>query len=62
MKKLTVIGLLMFAVLFLYRPDVLAADKNYQTVLEQIKPPKENSQPPNKTSRWKTTGMYQTLT
>lgn len=32
MKKLTVIGLLMFAVLFLYRPDVLAADKNYQTV------------------------------
>lgn len=27
MKKLTVIGLLMFAVLFLYRPDVLAAEK-----------------------------------
>lgn len=32
MKKLTVMGLLVFAILFLYRPDVFAADKTYQTV------------------------------
>ncbi|MBC2016770.1 cellulose biosynthesis cyclic di-GMP-binding regulatory protein BcsB [Listeria seeligeri] len=32
MKKLTIMGLLVFAILFLYRPDVFAADKTYQTV------------------------------
>lgn len=32
MKKFTVMWLLIFAVLFLYRPEVFAADKNYQTV------------------------------
>ncbi|MBC1869106.1 cellulose biosynthesis cyclic di-GMP-binding regulatory protein BcsB [Listeria seeligeri] len=32
MKKLTVMGLLVFAILFLYRPDVFAVDKTYQTV------------------------------
>lgn len=32
MKKLTVMGLLVFAILFLYRPDVFAAEKTYQTV------------------------------
>lgn len=32
MKKLTVMGLLVFAILFLYRPDVFAADKTYQIV------------------------------
>ncbi|PZF87810.1 glycosyltransferase [Listeria ivanovii] len=32
MKKLIVMGLLIFVVLFLYRPDVFAADKTYQTV------------------------------
>ncbi|MGC7133336.1 cellulose biosynthesis cyclic di-GMP-binding regulatory protein BcsB [Listeria ivanovii] len=32
MKKLIVMDLLIFVVLFLYRPDVFAADKTYQTV------------------------------
>ncbi|MBC1538781.1 cellulose biosynthesis cyclic di-GMP-binding regulatory protein BcsB [Listeria seeligeri] len=32
MKKLTVMGLLVFAILCLCRPDVFAADKTYQTV------------------------------
>lgn len=32
MKKLIVMGLLLFAIVFLYRPDVFAADKTYQTV------------------------------
>ncbi|MBC2070992.1 cellulose biosynthesis cyclic di-GMP-binding regulatory protein BcsB [Listeria seeligeri] len=32
MKKLTVMGLLVFAILFLYRPEVFAAEKTYQTV------------------------------
>ncbi len=62
MKKFTVMWLLIFAVLFLYRQRFSQQIKTIKRFLEQIKPPKENSQPPNKTSRWKTTGMYQMLT
>lgn len=62
MKKLAVMGLLVFAVLFLYRPDVFAADKIIKRFLEQIKPLKGNSRQRNKTSLWRIIGTCQTQT